>query len=1038
VIQVMQLDFMIRDKSAMLTAASSIGKGAAAAGDSQGHGVASGPSTFNRTNFFLSNMARVLHHWTGITRLLRGVAGLASSATTAIIRPEATLEAWRGELMHIGNELDLLRDPTDVTAVVTYLYQAHSTAYLRAVASLSSVKFTLARYNNHKGADRVAHALHALQRDSAGTSHGSLIGRLYQLELLKGALKLRTADELLKVSPFHPPLLRVKLPLTGDIDTALADSELIPPSSIPSHPDENHFYAELGANPFLFVGDEVASTYPTLDFLLLSSSVEDRRAVCNEAIKIDSLVEEVRDELPSASAMYAASKSSGGSSAAMSLLLPHHDLLKNTVRRDQLKELYFVLYVSSVTHGWMRATKAQKANNQTGQSAAAAVVGADETVPATGNGAQYASDDAARRHIETMLDDMFSRLVLSRGRVIYERELAEKNETRAKKKGRSHEKEIRRRQVLLTIMEINKLLIDRSISEALTVQKHLEEIEVIQETTPVAQNKILPSRTSIFSEFVTLVMARALCTRSDGDRTATYHIPEQSLTSAMEITGRRISANEYESHAAMCNVSEALTQKLLQHIVAQDLELRHLRHSLDLLGKSVPRRVQAAIADTKFGLLSRNSMLEKQLQALESQLQGAKEAIRGEVRVEYDERIAELQSQLLLSEDRFKSFKRKMARDMQHSLEEVKRQAMLNVGQMENAPLHMKRQALKIAITDDEVNTLKEQNSELKLAIVKTKLWYELKLMRAKAAYDKHLHDSTQSTEASREQYWNNRQVSESELAQLKQALSAAQYSLSQAEIEVEMLRNDLQQQLTNKKDLVASKVQSTKQLEELQRKLRKFEKWTASNIDLDKLVADFEHARSLEGASGAGGGDGTAATQAARRATSAGTDTSVGMSRPHSTAGQAAPGSVSVEDHKRVLERLDREKKLKEKAFAKIDEMRAEDSGTSEAMVWQRKFFEASAQLQQVSKDAEQLRMVLSSHGIPHAPPKPLSGSSSMMTSTPTRPPTHSAPPHSDSAAKSALLGGSRPGVSKFPAQDRYSSATSIPKGSTPTSGKK
>ena len=1038
VVQIMQLDFAPKDlKSGAISTA---GKGGPESSSQQGAG-SSGPSHYNRSNFLLANMCRVLHHWTGISRLLRSIGSLSCNSVQSILHPENYLEGWRTELVHIGNEIDLLRDPSDVTSVVQHLYQAHSTAFLRSVVSMNGVKFTLARYNNHKGAEKMASALRLLQRHAAGVTYGT-ITKQKQLVPLQAALKLKSPDELLKVSAYYPPLARIKLPLSGDLDSALADSELIPPASIPPHPDDKTFFAEVGFNGFAFIGDEVGPVHPSLDFFLLSSLPEDRASVANEAVKIDALIEEARDELPeSLGSIYGTGKLS---SAATSLLLPHHDLLKSTIRRDQLRELYFMLYVTSVTNGWMRTTKSQKASNQTAGNNTA------DDGAHTPFQQQYASAEAARKHMETHLDDLFSRVVLSRGRVIYERELAEKNESRSKKKGRGHEREIRKRQVLLTIMEVNKLLIDRTISEATVVRKQLEEAATRQENSTVALNTVLPLRTNIFSEFVTLVMSRALCTRSEGDRSATYHIPEVSLTTAMEVVGRRISANEFESHASLCNASEAIAQKLMQHIVLQDLELRHCRHELDVLHKSIARRVQASIADTKFDLLSKNSLLEKQVQAMEQQLRGAKDAIRDEVRVEYDERLADLQAQLLLSEDRFKSYKKKMARDMQQSLEEIKRQAMLNVGQMENAPLHMKRQALKIAISDDEVNTLKEQNAELKLAIVKTKLWYELKLMRAKAAYERQLHESVHSSEAAREQYWNNRQVSEGELTQLKQSLSTSQHALSQAELEVEMLRKDLQLQLTNKKDLVASKVQSAKQIDELQRKLRKFEKWTASNIDLDRLVAEYEQSKFSEGVgnnnAASGGEDSGAATpQHQRRANSAAgagdrPGTGATASRPHSTA-----GGVSAEDYKRLTEKYEKEKKLKEKAFAKIDEMRAEDAGTSEAMIWQRKFFETSAELQRAAKEVEGMRTVLHSHGIPYhssamsAPSPNASGSNASgakhllaaSTPTPMRPPTPSAPIAGASTPQ-------RPPPSKFPTERYATSAQNIPKGASSSAGKK
>lgn len=45
------------------------------------------------------------------------------------------------------------------------------------------------------------------------------------------------------------------------------------------------------------------------------------------------------------------------------------------------------------------------------------------------------------------------------------------------------------------------------------------------------------------------------------------------------------------------------------------------------------------------------------------------------------------------------------------------------------APLHMKRQALRMAITEDEINKLKDENEQLALALAKVKVLHDLKVL---------------------------------------------------------------------------------------------------------------------------------------------------------------------------------------------------------------------------------------------------------------------------------------------------------------------
>jgi hypothetical protein len=497
-------------------------------------------------------------------------------------------------------------------------------------------------------------------------------------------------------------------------------------------------------------------------------------------------------------------------------------------------------------------------------------------------------------------------------------------------------------------MEVNKYLLLRTKVEGEIVLKQLEEANARQETLTPETNAVNAFRTSLFSEFGNIVLSRAMCTRSEGEQSAMFHIPESSLCHAIETVGKKLTEWHSRELHLIANVAESLIRTYQRQALSYESQLVHEKHCRVIEAKAMERRGQAYIADRKYALLFANGALAKQAEALREQLSTAEKTMREEVRVEYQERLTKLQSEVMLSEQRFQSYKKKTFRDMQLALEEIKRGAMLGVGKMENAPLHMKRQALRIAISEDELNTLKEQNSELKQAITKVKLWYEIKAMRMKASFEKRLQEASSAAEASKASYWDSKETTEREIKELRQQLSSTQYQLSQSEIEMELLRRDLQLQLSNKKDLVSWKVQNAKMVEDLQKKLKRFERW--SHLDLDKIVADYEKRQ---------------AAQTSERGES-----------PQRSGGQGATGNmraasgdgqmVSMEEHRRVVEKLDREKRLKEQAFAKIDELRQADAGTNEAMVWQRKYFEAASELQRCIKELEATRAHLVAHQVP------------------------------------------------------------------------
>ena len=87
-----------------------------------------------------------------------------------------------------------------------------------------------------------------------------------------------------------------------------------------------------------------------------------------------------------------------------------------------------------------------------------------------------------------------------------------------------------------------------------------------------------------------------------------------------------------------------------------------------------------------------------------------------------------------------------------------------------------------------------------------------------------------------------------------------------------------------------------------------------------------------------------------------------------------------------KLKEQLQREKKLKEKAFGKIESLRESTEGGND-LVWQRKYFEAASELQRTLREMEQMRIASAPLGgsasqqddagstHPHAPSMPTGG---------------------------------------------------------------
>lgn len=212
--------------------------------------------------------------------------------------------------------------------------------------------------------------------------------------------------------------------------------------------------------------------------------------------------------------------------------------------------------------------------------------------------------------------------------------------------------------------------------------------------------------------------------------------------------------------------------------------------------------------------------------------------------------------------------------------------------------------------------------------------------------------------------------------------LTQTQNLLSQYELEVEQLRKDLQLQLMNKKDLVAWKVQHAKMLDDLTKKVKRYEKYGQNEIE--KLISDHER-RMQQQQRAPGAGDSASPAAGGERPATSASGLSAGEADSPRTGGgggggaggrasaglQRAASAASKVEWDRLQEQLRRERGLKEKAFAKIDELRmGGDSASGESLVWQRKYFEAASELQRCVKELEQCRATMVGAGVmpPHS----------------------------------------------------------------------
>ena len=902
-----------------------------------------------KQSFLLRSMSDILHHWHSIVQIVRCVASCQLPSQSLFVRAGACADLWKSELFRVASDLESLRDPTDLTSVVSHLSHRHTALYLSVLNTLRSLSNGM---DSHRmvGSSLFSSALNKLTAESIASrvslpvaslhASRSYFPRCDALAAVSACVPLSQAV----VPVVFEPLRRIREVSTvagSSLDVVVQDAEgtvstspfclSIWFSDFSTLPLTNSTFSYLQwATPFAI--DRQTPTvhaYRCLDqrSFLCSAEHDERLLFFSEFSKfiemVEDCTEDVQEMLGKESEFQTAFMTATVSSPSyMSFGSMHYDVACSTARRDGLKELY-VLLLRQVSN----------------------------SIP---------SDVSNSLTSGTPVEELYQRNIIQRSRTLLEREAADPVAGRGRRKGRCIERELRSRQCKLLTMEIHKLLMARTTSEVLGVIASLESEASLMSTLTVSTNKKQVTKTALFSEFCSLLVAKAHCTRGDGEKVVTYHIPDHSLNLAMDTVAAKLLAWDVDRTVGVSQSLSTTIKGLSALVVEANAKRIVAERNAELMDKALPRRILSGIAAERFDVIKRNSVLSKENETLRFELSQSREKARAELRVEFEDRVTNLQLRLKTRESQFSSYKQKLFRDMQESLEDVRRNAMFSISSMEHAPVHVKRQALKIAISDDELNTLREQNAELRQALLKTKLWYEIKLARAAASHEHQIGEIRARADSSQQNYWSDRGVSDAEVSALKRDLSSLQVALTKSELEVEVLRKDLQAQLSNKKDLIAWKMQSGKQLEDLQKRLRRFDK-LSSAYDLEKLVSDHEKRLSSTES------DRCASTVSSGPTVLKGQALRGLFSRVQAQSGQQSSNVVvPLDEYRKLHEQCERERRMKEQAFANVDEARKGSSDLNEALVWQRRYLESASELQRRMSEIEALKAHIDSSNIP------------------------------------------------------------------------
>lgn len=342
------------------------------------------------------------------------------------------------------------------------------------------------------------------------------------------------------------------------------------------------------------------------------------------------------------------------------------------------------------------------------------------------------------------------------------------------------------------------------------------------------------SKAEIFADFASIILSRSSVVRDEfgpggsSNPVITYQIPETALSLALTAASRRLSKWSHSRNVATSHYFSTLLGAQQRRISTLEGEVARLETQRDLDQKMVTRRVQATVTDQHFALLFELDHLSKETGALQHKLVACAQTVREAVTSEFEEKLSKLHQQLIVSQGQYRTFQRRLQEQLQNSLEGIKREAILSVTKMESAPLHMRRQAMKMAVVDSDVHALKRENSILRQTVLKAKLWFEVRLLRQRSDFEAKIHALETAMEAARSSFWTNRELAVQERDKLSMDLKDAMTALARAESEVDQLRRDLQMQVGNRRDVSHHKNQQDKLVRDMAQKIANLEQQRA------------------------------------------------------------------------------------------------------------------------------------------------------------------------------------------------------------------
>nr|KAJ3423215.1 Aminoacyl tRNA synthase complex-interacting multifunctional protein 1 [Polyrhizophydium stewartii] len=235
--------------------------------------------------------------------------------------------------------------------------------------------------------------------------------------------------------------------------------------------------------------------------------------------------------------------------------------------------------------------------------------------------------------------------------------------------------------------------------------------------------------------------------------------------------------------------------------------------------------------------------------------------LRNKIIDEYDDLVQELTKEIGVLRHRFREYQIGNLNDVMNIMAEAKKEQLIVMTQNEELPLGMREAAEAMIQHEEQLASLREQNHELKMTVLKIRSMFTMKEQALKCYYERKLRKLSDANKEAEEKLWDNYRDAEARERTLRKQLTKLQKAKSTIEFQNELLQRQLREEQTKPRTNQTLKAGATaaqiaerspskgrgrseaksQKLTELEDRLRRYE-----GINIDNLIQELANKTAL------------------------------------------------------------------------------------------------------------------------------------------------------------------------------------------------